>query len=162
RRRTTARLPERMRQRARAAGTAERRVGSDRVERGVRLPLRRRSGRRRHARRCQRSARRDACRGPLSPRARAHPDWRGAARGAREGAGSPRWLSFVLYGNRGKPLLRSGTVAPLPRAAAPPPALPAPAPAPVAPVATPAAPVRAPAPVAEAAPRLRVGRIAAL
>src|SRR5262249_45382661 len=76
---TTARLPERMRQRARAAGTAERRVGSDRVERGVRLPLRRRSGRRRHARRRQRSARRDARRGLLSPRARAHPDWRGAA-----------------------------------------------------------------------------------
>jgi CHAT domain-containing protein/ketosteroid isomerase-like protein/TolB-like protein len=77
-----------------------------------------------------------------------------------ESAGSPTWLSFVLYGNPGQTLLRSGTVVPLPQAADPPPALPAPAP--VAPVATPAAPVRAPAPVAEPAPRRRVGRIAAL
>ena len=74
-----------------------------------------------------------------------------------ESAGSPTWLSFVLYGNPGQTLLRSGTVVPLPQAADPPAALPAPAP-----VATPVAPVRAPAPVAAATPRRRVGRIAAI
>ena len=45
-----------------------------------------------------------------------------------ESAGSPTWLSFVLYGNPGQTLLRSGTVVPLPQVGDPPAALPASAP----------------------------------
>src|SRR5262249_47258126 len=48
-----------------------------------------------------------------------------------ESAGSPTWLSFVLYGNPGQTLLRSGAVVPLPLPPAPAPEEPAPAAPPV-------------------------------
>jgi CHAT domain-containing protein len=62
-------------------------------------------------------------------------------RQAPESAGSPTWLSFVLYGNPGQVLLRSATVVPLPQPAerpVPTPAEPVPAVEPAVP-----APVRA-------------------
>src|SRR5262249_49905549 len=81
-----------------------------------------------------------------------------------ESAGSPTWLSFVLYGNPGQTLLRSGAVVPLPLPPASAPEQPAPAPpAPEPPARVPApvpAPMPAPAPVA--APRRRLGRFAAI
>ncbi|HJW69617.1 MAG TPA: hypothetical protein VJ829_09695, partial [Candidatus Binatia bacterium] len=59
-----------------------------------------------------------------------------------ESAGSPTWLSFVLYGNPGQVLLRSATVVPLPV----PPERSAPAPAEPVPAVEPAVPAPARAP----------------
>lgn len=78
-----------------------------------------------------------------------------ALRGARvecrqsaDSAGSPTWLSFVLYGNPGQTLLRGGTVVQLPRpTTVPTPEPEAPRPEPVAP------PAAAPAPPARTARR---------
>jgi CHAT domain-containing protein/ketosteroid isomerase-like protein len=63
-------------------------------------------------------------------------------RQAPESAGSPTWLSFVLYGNPGQVLLRSATVVPLPV----PPERSAPAPAEPVPAVEPAVPAPARAP----------------
>ena len=78
-----------------------------------------------------------------------------------ESAGSPTWLSFVLYGNPGQTLLRSGAVVPLPQL---PPAQAPERPAPAPPAIEPLAPVRAsvPTPATVVAPRRRLGRFAAI
>jgi CHAT domain-containing protein/ketosteroid isomerase-like protein len=69
-----------------------------------------------------------------------------------ESAGSPTWLSFVLYGNPGQTLLRSAAVVPLPQKAE----LPAPEPSPaVAPPAPALVPAPAPAPAVPARRRVR-------
>src|SRR5262249_2224291 len=74
-----------------------------------------------------------------------------------ESAGSPTWLSFVLYGNPGQTLLRSGTVVPLPQKTEPPPPAPAPAAAPPAPPRVPAA-----VPAAVVPARRRAGPLVAI
>ncbi len=88
-------------------------------------------------------------------------DARAECRRRPESAGSPTWLSFVLYGNPGQTLLRSGAVVPLPQL---PPAQAPERPAPAPPAVEPPAPIRAPvpAPATVVAPRRRPGRFAAI
>ena len=86
-----------------------------------RVPVRRRGRGGRDARRRERPAcgagspwRSTSACSSRPPIGEALRDARLACRQAPESAGSPTWLSFVLYGNPGQILLRSATVLPLP------------------------------------------------